>query len=168
VDSLGNDFDALLTLGASVALAVAGLWALTVLAAVALEARTGGRVRLAERTGCPRDLRLWLLAAFVTLFAAAPADASDTGSGPAAVVDGLPLPDRTTGARQHVVLVAPGDSLWSITRAALPGTSSDATVAAAVARVHAANRRVIGPDPDVLVPGQRLLVDPSHIPTEAP
>ena len=117
MDALGTDFDTALTRGALVALAVAASWSLVVVLAIALEARTGGRVRVAARTGCPPALRAWLLGVFVALFAGiAPAQASDSGSptgpdaGPhpdrrtvagtaepiAAALEGLPLPDRPT------------------------------------------------------------------------
>jgi hypothetical protein len=185
VDSLGTDFDALLTRGALALLVLAGCWALVVVVVVALEARTGGRVRLAERAGCPTGLRLWLLGCFVAIFAGvAPANASDTGSGPmdgdgrtaiATALDGLPLPDRVTAnsdrmttAHGRVVVVEPGDSLWRIARGLLPAGASDADVAAAVSRLHAANRRTVGPDPDLLQPGQRLLVDRPDTHQEAP
>ena len=167
MNSLGTDFDTLLTRGAVSALALAGCWALVVVVAVAVEARTAGRVQLAERAGCPRAVRLWLLGMFVAVLAGvAPASASDAGSGPAgagpslgAALDGLPLPDRAHGAAGHVVVVEPGDSLWRIARAALPADAPEAEVADTVAHLYGANRRTIGPDPDLLRPGQRLLVD---------
>jgi hypothetical protein len=186
VNSLGPDFDTLLTRAAVVALAAAGGWLLLVVVSVALEARTGGRVRLARRAGCPPALRRWLLGLFLVGVSAvaAPAGASATGSGNgpaggprdgdsavAAVLDGLPLPDRTSDrpvARHSVpapaqlpssVVVRAGDSLWEIARAALPADAPDAAVAAAVARVYAANRRVIGDDPDLILPGERLEID---------
>jgi hypothetical protein len=149
-----------------------------VVAAVALEARTRGRIRLAERAGCPPLLRLWLLGALVAVFAGvAPADASDTGSGPTgttvgAALDGLPLPDRVSGATHRsigrAVVVGPGDSLWRIARRLLPGDAPDAEVATVVAGLYAVNHRTIGPDPDHLVPGQRLLVSEPDTPPEAP
>jgi hypothetical protein len=172
VNSLGTDFDAALARAALCVLAAAGCWALLVVVAIALEARTRGRLRLARHTGCPPAVRLWLLGVFVALFAGlTPAQASDTGSGSAdpvaGALDGLALPDRAVDARarhqpvatRHVV-VRPGDSLWRIVRSVLPATATDAAVATGVAVVHAANRGTIGPDPDVLRPGQRLDVAP--------
>ena len=58
-------------------------------------------------------------------------------------------------ARPHEVLVAPGDSLWSISEQALPGATTG-EVADHVSRLHAANRAVVGTDPDLIHPGQRL------------
>jgi nucleoid-associated protein YgaU len=60
--------------------------------------------------------------------------------------------------------VRAGDSLWSLAAGDLPADSSDALVATRWRAIYAANRSVIGPDPDVIVPGQRLVLpgkDPS-------
>jgi hypothetical protein len=178
VNSLGPDFDTLLTRGALCALVGAAAWALVVVSAVATEARSRGRVRIAARLGCPLVVRTWLLGVFVALFAAtAPANASDTGSGSgsadpsvdaamAAALDGLALPDRATGSMTHAVppravrrdqvIVQPGDSLWRIARRLLPDDAVDSTVVRAVWRLYAENSDVIGADPDLLVPGQQL------------
>jgi nucleoid-associated protein YgaU len=186
VDRLGTDFDTALTRGAVAALALAGLWAVLVVVAVALEAGSGGRVQVAESAGCPRVLRLWLLGVFVALLAsAAPAQASDSGSptGPqdlsggstdalASALDGLPLPDRPSAAHRTTrtrppVVVRPGDSLWRIARAGLPREATDADVSRAVESLYAANRHRIGPDPDRLRPGQHLVFpDPTTLPEE--
>jgi hypothetical protein len=93
------------------------------------------------------------------------------------VVAGLPLPDRTTGpldlghldavsrlaaaataaaARGETVTVRPGDSLWSIAEHLLGPGADAAVVADAVRRLHDANRAVIGPDPDLILPGRQL------------
>jgi hypothetical protein len=65
--------------------------------------------------------------------------------------------------RQHVV-VRPGDTLWSIAAARLPADASNADVAAAWPRWYAANRAEIGPDPNLLLPGERLRPpQPSHV-----
>lgn len=56
----------------------------------------------------------------------------------------------------EVVVVRPGDTLWDIARRHLPAGATDAQVARAWPRWYAANRTVIGPDPDVIRPGQRL------------
>lgn len=60
------------------------------------------------------------------------------------------------------VVVHRGDSLWSIVAAALGPGATDAEVAAQWPRWHEHNKAVIGPDPDLLRPGQILLA-----PTEA-
>ena len=87
----------------------------------------------------------------------------DHGHGLAALV-GLPLPERAVAppsphrATQSTgsVVVRTGDCLWTI---AARGLSADATPVEIAHRWHAlyaANRGLIGPDPDVLQPGQRL------------
>jgi nucleoid-associated protein YgaU len=63
-------------------------------------------------------------------------------------------PARSAGVQP--VVVRPGDTLWDIAAAHLPGDPTTAGVAAAWPRWYAANRRAIGPDPDLLLPGQRL------------
>jgi hypothetical protein len=75
-------------------------------------------------------------------------------AGPAeAGVEGLQLPDRPTGAEPPPlsVVVRPGDSLWAI--ASRAGT---ADIPAAVGAWYRENRGVIGPDPDLILPGQHL------------
>jgi hypothetical protein len=177
MDALGTGFDVLLVRGAVGALGLAALWVVVVVVAVALEARSNGRIRFAERTGCPRVARLWLIGVFVALFAGVgPAGADDLGGMPrgpvasATALEGLPLPDRASGSTGHVVVVRPGDTLWRIARDTLGDTlgadsrdraahePSPAALAGAVARLHAANRDVIGDDPDLIRPGQHLTI----------
>lgn len=71
-------------------------------------------------------------------------------------------PSRTsqvpaTGRTTTEVVVRSGDTLWSIAARNLPAGSTRAAVAAAWPRWYAANRAVIGSDPDHLRPGQRLV-----------
>jgi nucleoid-associated protein YgaU len=80
-------------------------------------------------------------------------------------LDGLRLPSLPSSlpaqppARSAHVVTA-GESLWSIAAAQLgPGTSS-ATVDRLWPRWYAANRAVIGPDPNLIVPGQPLRPPP--------
>lgn len=106
-----------------------------------------------------------LLTAGVVATAVAPARADEIT---ALDLDGLPLPQRPTHAppppqpagvptpAPETHLVAPGDCLWSIVRDRSPD-AEDAEIAAAVAAWHAANRAVIGPNPDLIQPGQRLV-----------
>ena len=70
-----------------------------------------------------------------------------------------PVPDRPApAAGEHVVLR--GDCLWDIAAGDLArrtgGTPTDAEVATAVDAWWQANAAVIGPDPDLLLPGQVL------------
>ena len=85
---------------------------------------------------------------------------------------GLPLPDRATSPDRHrpeadlgrpragpgarSVVVSTGDSLWSIAVSALPAGASAPRVTARWRAIYRVNRAVIGPDPDLLEPGQRL------------
>jgi nucleoid-associated protein YgaU len=55
------------------------------------------------------------------------------------------------------VVVRRGDTLWDIAARHLGPHAPAAEVAAEWPRWHAANVTVIGPDPDLLLPGQRLL-----------
>ncbi len=54
------------------------------------------------------------------------------------------------------VVVRRGDSLWSIAARHLGPDPSEAEIAEAWPAWYAANREVIGPDPDLLLPGQVL------------
>lgn len=77
---------------------------------------------------------------------------------PTAVVPDWPrdVPSQTTAAG-HVV--RPGDCLWDIAAARLRSSgrpTTDRDVAAEVRAWWTANAAVIGPDPDLLVPGQVL------------
>jgi nucleoid-associated protein YgaU len=59
------------------------------------------------------------------------------------------------GSRAEVV-VHRGDSLWTIAARHLGPGATDAQVAAEWPRWWAANQHEIGPDPNLLLPGQRL------------
>jgi nucleoid-associated protein YgaU len=106
------------------------------------------------------------VAAGVGVPGAGSAAGSDVGSG-AARLNGLRLPDRPVGdltpaalrtvASARAVTVAPGDSLWTLAAATLPPAAGDARVDHACRAWYAANRRTIGPDPDLIQPGQRLI-----------
>ncbi|HEU0040903.1 MAG TPA: hypothetical protein VFQ15_01000 [Jiangellaceae bacterium] len=68
-------------------------------------------------------------------------------------------PDPAPSPRHHVV-VEPGDSLWSIATDHLGAGADHAAVAAEWPRWFAANRDEIGPNPDLILPGTRLLPPP--------
>lgn len=166
------------------ALCVTWLWVLTT--AVVVDAVRG---RTTPRTGVPGAVRRIVLAACGAALASgllAPAHADQgpaVGPGPrpaatAALLVGLPLPDRTTTttrwlgllgrqaatqdptrARQaDALVVAPGDSLWEIARSTLPARVSDAEVERRWQEIYRANREVVGADPDLIRPGQRLVM----------
>jgi nucleoid-associated protein YgaU len=56
------------------------------------------------------------------------------------------------------VLVKPGDSLWLITAQRLGPTATDGQIAVGWPYWYRRNRPVIGRDPNLLRPGQRLAV----------
>ena len=78
---------------------------------------------------------------------------------PADPLSGLPLPERAEGPahpRDHAVVVRPGDSLWALAEHDLPTSATDRQVSARWHAVYQRNRGVIGPDPDLIRPGQVL------------
>jgi hypothetical protein len=81
------------------------------------------------------------------------------GPGHGSALSGLPLPDRAAVpplAEHRRVLVHRGDTLWSLAERDLPAGSPAALVSARWHAIYAANRSLIGPDPDLIAPGQRL------------
>lgn len=120
--------------------------------------------------------------------APAHADRPDTHH-PRTGVAGLPLPDRASAVsriawlvdhphRTHhhahprpepsprrearVCVVGDGDTLWALAAEALGPGADDAAVARAWRALYRANRAAVGPDPDLIRPGQRLRV-PDHL-----
>ena len=158
----GPGFDGqLVRLSAAVATVATGwLWVAT--AAVLVEALRGGAWRA---RGVPAPVRRVLLTACgvaVVAGLAVPAVAATGRPGPpqtaasvvATAIAGLPLPDRPQGpahARPHgeVVTVHAGDSLWSIADERLG-------VGDRWSEIYALNRTVVGADPDLIQPAQRL------------
>ena len=65
-------------------------------------------------------------------------------------------PHAARSTQQGHVVVRTGDSLWGIAANQLGRDSTPARTAAAWPRWYAANRAVIGADPDLIKPGQRL------------
>lgn len=114
----------------------------------------------------PRFVQRLVLAgcglALGTWFAGMPAAADPEGLD----LDGLAVPDRAVGHRGGaetsrttpvaVMQVAVGDSLWSLSERLLPPGATDAETDAAWREVYRRNRAVIGPDPDLILPGTRL------------
>ena len=171
----GDPFDQVLTQCCEVALVGCAAWLWLTTVVVASGAACGRRTR---HVWVPCVLgRLVLAACGVALVGglATPAHADDgAGRSP---LDGLPLPDRATATTQvsrvfaraesrqvadhpgrrpqPAVVVRPGDTLWAIARIGLPRPDND-DVAARVREIHQANRAVIGADPDLIRPGQRL------------
>ncbi len=69
---------------------------------------------------------------------------------------------RRTAANAHEVVVRAGDSLWSIAARALGTGAEPREVDAAWRALYAANRDVIGADPALIHPDQRLRPAPPH------
>jgi|SRR5829696_6573450 len=90
---------------------------------------------------------------------------SATGGGPDPT--GRPPPGGSApNGRPHPApvteRVATGDSLWAIAERRLGPDATPAAVTAEWRRWYAANRGVIGPDPDRLLPGTTLRAPDSH------
>jgi nucleoid-associated protein YgaU len=101
--------------------------------------------------------------------ATAAADPGWTPERPVAVRRATPAPVRLVAAaprrahaRRKTVVVHRGDSLWRIVARYLGPTATAVNVSAEWPRWYAANRSVIGPDPDLLLPGQRLTPPAAH------
>jgi nucleoid-associated protein YgaU len=118
------------------------------------------------------------------LWAGTPAGASPdpvggSGSGslpasPAGQLDGLPLPELPTGPTRSAtlhgqshpgvpgsVVVRRGDTLWAIAAHTLPPGADQQRVARRCAELYRLNRAVVGGDPDLIRPGQRLVLPPT-------
>lgn len=161
------------------AAAVAGVGWLWVLVSLVILEASGTAAR--RHRGVPTGVRRAVLAACGAGLVGglvAPAHASSSP------LDGLPLPDRpasvaVAGPAAHAprpaaattvrpaarpsvrtVRVAPGDTLWELAAADLPAGASAADIDARWRAVHAANREVVGPDPDLIRPGQQLRLPP--------
>ncbi|MCQ1999269.1 LysM peptidoglycan-binding domain-containing protein [Arthrobacter zhaoxinii] len=66
----------------------------------------------------------------------------------------------TTRPDEREVVVAAGDTLWSLAASQLGPQATDAETAAHWPRWYELNREVIGPDPGLIHPGQVLAVPP--------
>jgi len=73
-------------------------------------------------------------------------------------------PTRPTSraSRPGDVVVRPGDSLWSIAAGRLGSTASAGSTSIAWRQWYAANRSVIGDDPSLIYPGERLRPPADH------
>lgn len=148
-------FNEVLTAGAQWLLAGAAAWSVLICGAAWLEAATAGRLRATSWVGCPPQLRHVLLSALGVALVAAPVQAASTSPG------SLPPPARPTGGAPGVaqrIVVRPGDALWRLAERRLRPAAPAAEVAHLVERLHHRNRHVIGPDPDLIRPGQHLVV----------
>jgi LysM domain-containing protein len=109
----------------------------------------------------PRGLRRLALAACgvaVVGTLAAPAQAGTDRPRPQ-LLSGLPLPERAEGAARppsRTVVVHRGDTLWAIADRDLPPDAGAAAISGRWHAVYRRNRGVVGPDPDLILPGQVL------------
>src|SRR5215210_5421988 len=65
-----------------------------------------------------------------------------------------------TQGQQGIALVAPGDSLWSISAKWLGSDATAQQIAGGVEQIYALNRNRIGADPNLIFAGQRLVLPP--------
>jgi hypothetical protein len=134
-----------------------------------------------QRAGVPAAWHRWVVGVVGAGLLCTPAAASGAGdadapgadvagaAAPAGRLDGLPLPDRpVAGIGREVHRVAPGECLWSVAAGRLGPDASDAEIARAWPRWYAANRPVIGDDPDRLLPGTVLRAPAAPAGTGAP
>lgn len=183
----------LVTALAGVVVVVALAWLGLLVVLIALEPVAGRR--LTGWAACPAGLRRLLLvlcgvaAASALALPAQAAGSGDDGSGRqqvSALLDGLPMPDRPSGAATpgaddtgglrpaaartvHETAthgVRPGDTLWDIAAKRLDHPRPAATERAWRV-IYAANRDVIGTDPDLIHPGTTLRV-PSNLQEDQP
>ena len=183
-----DPFETMLVGLAALAAAACAAWCWLVTTLTVLEAATGpARLRARGCPEAWRRLVLTACGVALASGLLVPAEAADP-EGPrraeagVAIVNGLALPDRPTTARpstarpstvrpstvrsgpatavrqEHGLVVRPGDSLWSLAAARLGPEATPSQVDAAWRRLYAANRAVVGPDPDLLHPGRRLHV----------
>ena len=162
----GSEYDALLLALAAWVLVGCAAWTVLIGIATVVETTSAGRLPATAWVGCPRSLRRILLAGLgVALVGAGPLQSSATASTEAP----LPVPARPVGelkggtqaaddrpTPRAGLVVRPGDSLWGIAEQRLHSSASADEVAKLVHRLHQRNRAVIGPDPDLIRPGQRL------------
>jgi hypothetical protein len=175
-------FDEVLVWLCEAALLGAGGWLWLV---TGLVARGAVRGRDPVRRGIPGSVQRLVLVACGAALAGgltAPSYAAPAAAGgddpETAVIEGLPLPDRTT-ATMHLghlvarrtaslgrpgpadppprtVVVRSGDTLWGLADATLAHGASPSAVNDRWHHIYRANRAVIGADPDLIQPEQRL------------
>lgn len=68
----------------------------------------------------------------------------------------LTVSPRAGSQPVHEVVVRRGDTLWDLAARHLGGDATDAEIATEWPRWYAANRALVGSDPDHILPGQRL------------
>lgn len=182
----GLGFETLLVTAAEAAVVVCAGW-LWFLVLLVLRDAVGER-RDPRSGRVPTVVRRWVLAACGLSLAGGllgPAHAAPAGEPQpvtAEVLAGLAVPDRTTAApglgrattppshaarasrraAPRVAVVAPGDTLWAVAARTLPPGAAVTVVDRRWREIYRANRGRIGPDPDLIRPGQRLRLPDGH------
>ena len=157
----GDSFDVALVWGCAGAVAAATCWLWVVATVVTTDALRG---LATVRRGIPAGVRTALLVlggAAIAGGLASPVVAAGQGPAGPQVLAGLRLPERVAVGPEAVtpvaspavtaVRVVPGDTLWDIAARRLGAGASWPAI-------YALNRDVIGPDPGVITPGQRLVL----------
>jgi hypothetical protein len=109
---------------------------------------------------------VWMLVSGVALlmviFAALPemAEAQQEAYGDSTQADQNNEKGNIEGAAQRLVVVEPGDSLWSITQERLGQGASPQQILNEVERTFELNRDLLGDEPDLMLPGQELSLPP--------
>jgi hypothetical protein len=75
---------------------------------------------------------------------------------------------RAADASPARVVVEPGDSLWSMSQRLLPANATPQQIYNEAARIYALNRDRIGQDPNLIHPGEVLLLAPAREPVADP
>ena len=154
-----------LVAGCATALALALGWLWLVASVTVAELVTGP---VSCGGGATRRLVLLACGAAVVATTALPAHASDADG--AEVLVGLPLPERAVApavverpTAGDAYVVRPGDSLWSIARA---HPAARVGVEGRWRAIWRHNRGVVGPDPDLIHPGQALRLPGTDTPAD--
>jgi nucleoid-associated protein YgaU len=139
------------------ALAAAAAWAWLQGVAGVVDAWRG-----APSAGSRGPRRVVLAACGVALSGALAAPSYATADRPSPdPLSGLPLPERAQGPARPVdrtVVVRPGDSLWVLAERDLGTRATDRRVSDRWHAIYRRNSGVIGPDPDLVQPGQVLKI----------
>lgn len=109
--------------------------------------------------GAVRRLALVACGAALTGALVSTSAQATTGGPRPDVLAGLPMPERAVGpAHQPAdqVVVVRGDSLWELAASELGPQATDREITERWHVVYHRNRAVIGPDPDLISPGQVL------------
>jgi nucleoid-associated protein YgaU len=91
---------------------------------------------------------------------------SDLVPSPPSTADERSRPQAHAAGVHHAVEIQPGDTLWRIAAAELPAElRSDSIIARYWRQIYGVNRRVLGADPDRILPGVALSIPPHPSPS---